>query len=54
MKNSRRSFISKSIMASAGLGMVSSATYGSEYQKAIDKNPKLSAPSNLKDRKSVV
>jgi len=42
MKNSRRSFISKSIMASAGLGMVSSATYGSEYQKAIDKNPKLS------------
>ena len=35
-------------MASAGLGMVSSATYGSEYQKAIDKNPKLSAPSDLK------
>ena len=48
MKNSRRSFISKSIMAGAGLGIVSTAAYGTEYQKAIDKNPKLSAPSDLK------
>ena len=48
MKNSRRSFISKSIMAGAGLGVVSSVAYGAEYQKAIDINPKLSAPSDLK------
>ena len=48
MKNSRRSFISKSIMAGAGLGIVSSAAYGNEYQIALDKNPKLSAPSDLK------
>ncbi len=34
-------------MAGAGLGMVSN-TYGNEYVKAIDKNPKLSAPSDLK------
>src|SRR5680860_869067 len=48
MKNSRRDFISKSVIAGAGLGLVSSAAYGTEYQKAIDKNPKLSAPSDLK------
>ncbi len=46
MKNSRRSFISKSLMAGAGLGVVS--TYGREYETALNGTPKLSAPSDLK------
>jgi galactonate dehydratase len=47
MKNARRSFISKSLLAGAGLGMVSTA-YGNEFETAINRNPKLSAPSDLK------
>ncbi len=47
MKNARRSFISKSLIAGAGLGMVSSV-YGKEYETAINGNPKFSAPSDLK------
>lgn len=47
MKNSRRSFLTKSLMAGAGLGLAPSV-FGTEYQVAIDKNPKLSAPSDLK------
>lgn len=46
MKNSRRSFISKSLIAGAGLGFVS--TYGNGYETAINKTPKLSAPADLK------
>lgn len=47
MKNARRSFISKTLVAGAGLGMAS-AMYGREYETAIHNNPKLSAPSDLK------
>lgn len=46
MKNSRRSFISKSLIAGAGLGFVS--TYGNGYETAINKTSKLSAPADLK------
>ena len=46
MKNDRRSFISKSLLAGTGLGFISS--YGQGYESAIDKSPKISAPSTLK------
>ena len=46
MKNDRRSFISKSLLAGTGLGFMSS--YGQGYESAIDKAPKRSAPSTLK------
>ncbi len=46
MKNSRRSFISKSLLAGTGLGFIS--TYGKTYESAIERTPKLSAPSELK------
>jgi len=45
MANSRRSFITKAIMAAAAAPLV---TFGQGYQDAIDKNEKLSAPSDLK------
>jgi len=43
--NSRRSFITKATMAAAAAPLV---TFGQGYQDAVDKNEKLSAPSNLK------
>ncbi|WP_339708970.1 mandelate racemase/muconate lactonizing enzyme family protein [uncultured Kriegella sp.] len=46
MKNDRRSFISKSLLAGTGFGFISS--YGQGYESAIDKAPKRSAPSTLK------
>ncbi|SDN07312.1 mandelate racemase/muconate lactonizing enzyme family protein [Kriegella aquimaris] len=46
MKNDRRAFISKSLLAGTGLGFMSS--YGQGYESAIDKAPKRSAPSTLK------
>jgi galactonate dehydratase len=46
MKNSRRSFITKSLLAGTGLGVFSA--YGSEYESAIGKAPKFSAPADLK------
>ena len=46
MKNDRRSFISKSLLAGTGLGFMSS--YGQGYESAICKAPKRSAPSTLK------
>jgi galactonate dehydratase len=47
MKNTRRSFISKSLMAGAGLGMASTV-YGKGYETALNNNLKRSAPSDLK------
>ncbi len=46
MKNSRRSFISKSVLAGAGLSVA--AGYGNEYAAAINRTPQFSAPSDLK------
>ncbi|WP_100615153.1 mandelate racemase/muconate lactonizing enzyme family protein [Confluentibacter citreus] len=43
--NSRRSFITKATMAAAAAPLV---TFGQGYQDAVDKNEKLSAPSDLK------
>ncbi len=46
--HSRRSFLAKSTMAGA-LGFTGiSQTYGKEFTRAVDNNPKLSAPSDLK------
>ncbi len=43
----RRNFLSKTAIATA-LGAVSTATFGQGYEKAIEQNPKRSAPSDLK------
>jgi galactonate dehydratase len=43
--NSRRSFITKATMAAAAAPLI---TFGQGYQDAVDKNEKLSAPSDLK------
>ena len=44
--NSRRSFITKSLLAGTSLSFLS--TYGNGYETAINETPKLSAPSDLK------
>ncbi len=44
--NSRRSFISKSLLAGTGLSFFTS--FGQGFETAIDKAPKFSAPSDLK------
>ena len=44
--NSRRSFITKSLLAGTGLSFISS--YGKGFETAVNKTPKLSAPSDLK------
>ena len=48
MTNSRRSFISKAAIAAAMAPLASLSTFGQGYETAIDKTPKLSAPSDLK------
>ena len=48
MSNSRRSFITKAAIASAFAPLASLSTFGQGYENAIDKNPKRSAPSDLK------
>jgi galactonate dehydratase len=45
---SRRSFITKAAIASALAPLASLSTFGQGYENAIDKNPKRSAPSDLK------
>ncbi|PCJ98347.1 MAG: mandelate racemase [Flavobacteriaceae bacterium] len=47
MKNSRRSFITNSLMAGTGLGFVATS-YGKGFETAIEKTSKSSAPSDLK------
>lgn len=47
-KTSRRSFITKSALAGAASFAGLSETFGKGYTNAIDKNEKLSAPSDLK------
>ena len=44
--NSRRSFITKSLLAGTSLSFIS--TYGNGFETAINQTPKLSAPSDLK------
>lgn len=46
MKNSRRSFITKSLLAGTSLSFISS--YGKGFETAINETPKISAPSDLK------
>ena len=48
MSTSRRSFITKAAIASALAPLASLSTFGQGYEKAIDKTPKPSAPSDLK------
>ena len=48
MTNSRRSFISKAAIAAAMTPFASLSTFGQGYEKAINKTPKLSSPSDLK------
>jgi len=45
---SRRKFLSKAAIAAALTPFASLRTFGNEYEKAIDKTPKYSAPSDLK------
>ncbi len=45
--NSRRSFLTKSALTAAA-GMAVIPSFGSQYEKAIGQNPKLSSPSDLK------
>ncbi len=47
MKNSRRDFLSKTV-ATAAMASLPFANYAKGYEKAIDRTPKLSAPSDLK------
>lgn len=47
MKNSRRSFITKSVLAGTGLGMAATA-YGRPMEQALERTPMSSAPSDLK------
>jgi galactonate dehydratase len=47
MKNSRRDFLNKAT-ATAALAALPFATYGKQYIKAIDRTPKMSAPTDLK------
>src|SRR5215212_4234363 len=46
--NSRRSFITKAAITAAMTPFTSLSSFGQGYEKAIEKNPRLSAPSNLK------
>ena len=46
--HSRRSFITKAAIAAAMTPFASLSTFGQGYEKAIDKTPKPSAPSDLK------
>jgi galactonate dehydratase len=46
--SSRRNFLSKAAIAAAITPFASLATFGNGYETAIDKTPKLSAPSDLK------
>jgi galactonate dehydratase len=50
MKNitSRRSFLNKAAIAAAITPFTSLSTFGQDYEKAIDKTPKRSIPSDLK------
>jgi galactonate dehydratase len=48
MTNSRRSFLSKAAIAAAMTPLAPLAGFGRQYQEAIDKAPKNSAPSDLK------
>ncbi len=47
MKNSRRDFLSKAA-ATTALTALPFVNYGREYVKAVDRTPKMSAPSDLK------
>jgi galactonate dehydratase len=48
MTNSRRSFLSKAAIAAAMTPLAPLAGFGKQYQQAVDKAPKNSAPSDLK------
>jgi len=48
MSSSRRSFITKAAVATSITAFASSSLFGKGYEKAIDKTPKVSAPSDLK------
>src|SRR3954471_3251066 len=48
MSNTRRSFISKAAIAAAMTPLASLSSFGSGYEAAIDKTPKISTPSDLK------
>jgi galactonate dehydratase len=48
MSSSRRSFITKAAIAASMTTFASSSAFGKGYEKAIDKTPKVSAPSDLK------
>lgn len=47
MKNSRRDFLTKAA-ATTALAALPFASYGKQYQMAIDRTPKMSAPADLK------
>lgn len=47
MKNSRREFLTKAV-ATTTLTALPFASYGKQYQTAIDRTPKMSAPADLK------
>ncbi|WP_299531258.1 mandelate racemase/muconate lactonizing enzyme family protein [Ulvibacterium sp.] len=47
MKNSRRDFLTKT-MAAGALSAIPLASYGKEFETAVDRTSKLSAPSDLK------
>src|SRR5678816_3875423 len=48
MSSSRRSFITKAAVAASMTAFASSSLFGKGYEKAIDKTPKDTAPSDLK------
>jgi galactonate dehydratase len=48
MTNSRRSFLSKAAIAAAMTPLAPLAGFGKQYQEAVDKAPKNSAPSDLR------
>lgn len=47
MKNSRRDFLTKT-MAAGALSTIPFASYGKEFETAVDRTPKMSAPSDLR------
>jgi len=48
MSTSRRSFLGKASLAATAMAAAPFSSFGKGYEAAIDKNPKLSAPSDLK------
>ena len=48
MSNSRRSFITKAAVAAAMTPFASLSIFGQGLETAVEKTPKLSAPSDLK------